>query len=65
MPDPTGRVVVITGASGGIAAALATLLAVFRSAYNGCKHFPNAITATFRSEVQQTHPGIQQTIGSA
>ena len=59
MLDLTGRVVVITGASGGNGAALATLLAVFRSAHNGCKHCLNAITATFRSEVQQTHPGIQ------
>jgi NADP-dependent 3-hydroxy acid dehydrogenase YdfG len=30
-----------------------------RSAYCGAKHFLNAITATFRAEVQQTHPGIQ------
>lgn len=33
--------------------------AVFRSAYCGAKHFLNALTITFRSEVQQTHPGIQ------
>ena len=33
--------------------------AVFRSAYCGSKHFLNALTATFRTEVQQTHPGIQ------
>jgi NADP-dependent 3-hydroxy acid dehydrogenase YdfG len=31
----------------------------FRSAYCGSKHFLNAITATFRAEIQQTHPGIQ------
>jgi NADP-dependent 3-hydroxy acid dehydrogenase YdfG len=30
-----------------------------RSAYSGAKHFLNAITANFRAEVQQTHPGIQ------
>lgn len=30
-----------------------------RSAYCAAKHFLNAITATFREEVQQTHPGIQ------
>jgi NAD(P)-dependent dehydrogenase (short-subunit alcohol dehydrogenase family) len=30
-----------------------------RSAYCGAKHFLNALTATFREEVQQTHPGIQ------
>lgn len=33
--------------------------AVIRSAYSGAKHFLNALTATFRAEVQQTHPGIQ------
>jgi short-subunit dehydrogenase len=33
--------------------------AVFRSAYTGAKHFMNALTAMFRAEVQQTHPGIQ------
>ncbi len=34
-------------------------LAMFRSAYIGAKHFLNAITATFREEVQATHPNIQ------
>jgi NADP-dependent 3-hydroxy acid dehydrogenase YdfG len=33
--------------------------AVIRSAYVGAKHFLNALTALTRSEVQQTHPGIQ------
>jgi short-subunit dehydrogenase len=33
--------------------------AVIRSAYGGAKHFLNSLTATFRMEVQQTHPGIQ------
>jgi NADP-dependent 3-hydroxy acid dehydrogenase YdfG len=33
--------------------------AVFRSAYNGAKHFLNALTANFREEVQKTHAGIQ------
>ena len=33
--------------------------AVIRSAYNGAKHFLNALTANVRSEVQETHPGIQ------
>jgi NADP-dependent 3-hydroxy acid dehydrogenase YdfG len=33
--------------------------AVIRSAYCGAKHFLNALTATFREEIQQTHPGIQ------
>jgi len=32
---------------------------VARSAYSGAKHFLNALTANFRAEVQQTHPGIQ------
>lgn len=39
-------------------------LATFRSAYCGAKHFLNALTATFRAEVQQTHPGIQFSIVS-
>jgi NADP-dependent 3-hydroxy acid dehydrogenase YdfG len=38
--------------------------AVFRSAYCGAKHFLNALTATFREEVQQTHPGIQVSLVS-
>ena len=33
--------------------------AVIRSAYGGAKHFLNALTATFRAEVQERHPGIQ------
>lgn len=33
--------------------------AIARSAYNGAKHFLNALTANFRAEVQQAHPGIQ------
>ncbi len=33
--------------------------ATFRSAYSGAKHFLNALTANFRAEIQQTHPGIQ------
>lgn len=31
----------------------------FRSAYCGAKHFLNALTPTFRAEVQATHPDIQ------
>ncbi|HET7024947.1 MAG TPA: SDR family NAD(P)-dependent oxidoreductase [Gemmatimonadales bacterium] len=38
--------------------------AVIRSAYIGAKHFVNALTATFRLEVQQTHPGIQVSLVS-
>ncbi|HMC55821.1 MAG TPA: SDR family oxidoreductase [Gemmatimonadaceae bacterium] len=38
--------------------------AVFRSAYNGAKHFLNALTANFRTEVQERHPGIQISIVS-
>ena len=37
-------------------------MAPFRSAYNGSKHFLNALTANFRTEIQQTHPGIQFTL---
>jgi NADP-dependent 3-hydroxy acid dehydrogenase YdfG len=33
--------------------------ALIRSAYCGAKHFLNALTAMFRTEVQATHPGIQ------
>lgn len=33
--------------------------ATMRSAYCGAKHFLNALTATFRDEIRQTHPGIQ------
>jgi NADP-dependent 3-hydroxy acid dehydrogenase YdfG len=32
---------------------------IARSAYSGAKHFLNVLTANFRAEVQQTHPGIQ------
>ena len=38
--------------------------AVIRSAYNGAKHFLNALTANIREEVQQTHPGIQVSLVS-
>lgn len=38
--------------------------AVIRSAYNGAKHFLNAITENFRTEVQTTYPGIQFTLVS-
>jgi NADP-dependent 3-hydroxy acid dehydrogenase YdfG len=37
---------------------------MIRSAYCGAKHFLNALTATFREEVQQTHPNIQFSIVS-
>ena len=33
--------------------------AVIRSAYTAAKHFLNALTANFRTEVHQSHPGIQ------
>lgn len=39
-------------------------LVVIRSAYCGAKHFLNALTATFRAEVQATHPEIQFTLVS-
>jgi NADP-dependent 3-hydroxy acid dehydrogenase YdfG len=36
----------------------------FRSAYCGAKHFLNALTAMFRGEIQQTHPGIHVSLVS-
>jgi NADP-dependent 3-hydroxy acid dehydrogenase YdfG len=33
--------------------------ALIRSAYSGSKHFLNALTANFRTEVRARHPGIQ------
>ncbi len=38
--------------------------ATFRAAYCGAKHFLNAITDTFRREVQATHPGIRVSLFS-
>jgi NAD(P)-dependent dehydrogenase (short-subunit alcohol dehydrogenase family) len=38
--------------------------AIMRSAYSASKHFLNALTSMFRSEVQQTHAGIQFSIVS-
>ena len=39
-------------------------LATFRSAYNGAKHFLNALTANLRDELRQSHPGIQVSLVS-
>jgi short-subunit dehydrogenase len=39
-------------------------LKTFRSAYNGAKHFLNALTANFRDEIHETHPGIHVTLVS-
>lgn len=33
--------------------------ATIRSAYSGAKHFLNALTAMFREEIRESHPGIQ------
>jgi NADP-dependent 3-hydroxy acid dehydrogenase YdfG len=33
-------------------------MAVFRSAYNGAKHFLNAVTWNLREELRESHPGI-------
>ena len=33
-------------------------MAIFRSAYSASKHYLNALTAMFRDELKQTHPGI-------
>jgi NADP-dependent 3-hydroxy acid dehydrogenase YdfG len=38
--------------------------ATARSAYCGAKHFLNALTATLRDEIRQTHPGIQVSLVS-
>ncbi len=35
-----------------------------RSAYTGAKHFLNALTANFRTELQESHPGIQVSLVS-
>ncbi|MGD8600716.1 MAG: SDR family NAD(P)-dependent oxidoreductase [Gemmatimonadota bacterium] len=48
----TGQVVNVSSFLGRIP------FATQRSAYVGAKHFLNAITATFRAEVQETHPDI-------
>lgn len=39
-------------------------LAPFRSAYSAAKHFVNSLTHDFRTEVAQTHPGIQVSLVS-
>lgn len=49
----TGHVINVSSVLGRIP------MATFRSAYCGAKHFLNALTITFRDEVQQTHSGIQ------
>lgn len=36
----------------------------FRSAYTGAKHFLNALTASFRAELAESHPGIVVTLVS-
>ena len=35
-----------------------------RAAYSASKHFLNALTANFRTEIQETHPGIQVSLVS-
>jgi NADP-dependent 3-hydroxy acid dehydrogenase YdfG len=54
----TGQVINVSSMLGRIP------FAVIRSAYCGAKHFLNALTATFRAEVQATHPDIQFTLVS-
>jgi NADP-dependent 3-hydroxy acid dehydrogenase YdfG len=39
-------------------------MVVIRSAYCGAKHFLNALTQTFRAEIQATHPGIHVSLVS-
>ena len=54
----TGHVINVSSMLGRIPAA------VPRVAYNGAKHFLNALTANFRSEVQEEHPGIAYSLVS-
>ena len=54
----TGQVINVSSMLGRIP------FAVIRSAYCGAKHFLNALTATFRTEIQATHPNIQFTLVS-
>ena len=54
----TGHVINVSSMLGRIPSA------VIRSAYSGAKHFLNSITANFRTEVHQTHPGIEFSIVS-
>lgn len=54
----TGQVINISSMLGRIP------FAVIRSAYCGAKHFLNALTAAFRTEIQATHPNIQFTLVS-
>jgi short-subunit dehydrogenase len=54
----TGHVINVSSMLGRIPSAL------IRSAYSGAKHFLNAITANFRTEVHQTHAGIEFSIVS-
>lgn len=53
-----GQIINISSMLGRIPHALA------RTAYNGAKHFLNALTADFRIELQQSHPGIQVSLVS-
>ena len=39
-------------------------MATFRSAYNGAKHFLNAITANLRDDLREQHPGITVSLDS-
>jgi short-subunit dehydrogenase len=54
----TGQVINVSSMLGRIP------FAVFRAAYSASKHFLNALTANFRTEVQERHPGIQFTLVS-
>ncbi|HEU4631652.1 MAG TPA: SDR family oxidoreductase [Gemmatimonadaceae bacterium] len=54
----TGHIVNVSSMLGRIPHALQ------RSAYNGAKHFLNALTANLRDELRETHPGIQVSLVS-
>jgi NADP-dependent 3-hydroxy acid dehydrogenase YdfG len=49
----TGQVINISSMLGRVP------FATFRSAYSASKHYVNALTAMFRDELRQTHPGIE------
>lgn len=54
----TGQIVNVSSMLGRIP------FAVFRAAYNGAKHYLDALTANFRAEVQEQHPGIRVSLVS-
>ena len=68
MHAPDFQTGILAGLWGFISVASSVLgrmpMATFRSAYNGAKHFLNALTANVRDELAATHPGIQVSLVS-